>query len=782
MANIKPYTDQIQTATYGEQVRSSIIDALNKVNDDNNSYQTIKNQVVAAQNDVNQKVTNFNTTYNEAKATQTQLNNTINTANNVKTQLANASSTAETTRSNLQVVINNANNTRSSLENTSNTAVSNVNAAITRANTAKTNLDNSNVTATATNQNLQASITTATSTKTALDGAVSMANTSKANLDSAVTSANTTKGQVIQQIDAKATQAVAEVNAAKNELAMITGSVPSVTTTTNNALQAKCTRSGIEVMRIKGRTTQETTLGYQLFDASHPNLNSREVNGVKFFNNGDGSFSAFGTSINAFGLSYKIRNEKVREMIKPGTLNVSPANIQPYFYSLLNSNGNRIAIVRSTNQTQVSIQKEIMDSENDLSMETGFNVASNIVTDARSFKPMLYQDGDGTYEPYTGGKPAPNPDYPMSLNSFEANKIVITGTNVAVIPKTSARSKCTFEQLEDGTSVMKATGADAYVGIALNPGENYSISGGNLIAIPEGTSKVYAKSFDGVITKTLIGYFDAYSRSLGWTNFSPTITEATPPSGAKYIIIRTGVADSVAGGVYTDRIMVSFEPITEWTPPHYEEIELKNPLVLRSLPDGSCDEYLGDGRIKREVGRIEFNGSSNEGAWTKGSNPDGSYRFLNYKKTNVRTPVLVKNNQLCNRFVIGDTYAPTKDCFSFDNDQTFTVYSKKFDNDQSTADEFATWLSTHPLEVIYRLQIPTFEDYPMPILPSWDDDCRAYFISDTETEITWRPCPLSDPIKKVYELEQHLKALETPSTATEPETPEKTEEPQEDES
>lgn len=35
MANIKPYTDQIKNAVYGEEVRDSIVSALEKVNDDN---------------------------------------------------------------------------------------------------------------------------------------------------------------------------------------------------------------------------------------------------------------------------------------------------------------------------------------------------------------------------------------------------------------------------------------------------------------------------------------------------------------------------------------------------------------------------------------------------------------------------------------------------------------------------------------------------------------------------------------------------------------------------
>ena len=34
-----------------------------------------------------------------------------------------------------------------------------------------------------------------------------------------------------------------------------------------------------------------------------------------------------------------------------------------------------------------------------------------------SCKPMIYQDGDGTYEPYTGGQPSPSPEYPQEIIS-----------------------------------------------------------------------------------------------------------------------------------------------------------------------------------------------------------------------------------------------------------------------------------------------------------------------------------------------------------------------------
>lgn len=34
-----------------------------------------------------------------------------------------------------------------------------------------------------------------------------------------------------------------------------------------------------------------------------------------------------------------------------------------------------------------------------------------------TIQPMIYQDGDGTWEPYTGGQPSPNPEYPQEIVS-----------------------------------------------------------------------------------------------------------------------------------------------------------------------------------------------------------------------------------------------------------------------------------------------------------------------------------------------------------------------------
>lgn len=82
MANIKEYTDAIKNAVYGEQVRGSIINALNKVNDDNNSYAAIKTSIEATKTAVDNTVAQFNQTAEDAtEAVQAQQASSVQAVN-----------------------------------------------------------------------------------------------------------------------------------------------------------------------------------------------------------------------------------------------------------------------------------------------------------------------------------------------------------------------------------------------------------------------------------------------------------------------------------------------------------------------------------------------------------------------------------------------------------------------------------------------------------------------------------------------------------------------------
>ena len=194
MANIKPYTDEIANAVYGEEVRSSIINALNKVNDDNNSYQDIKNQIVASKDDVNEAVAEFDAKVASAQDATTALINATSKGNTAKSALDSAITSANTARTNLVSATTSANNAESTLKSATSTAQT----ATASVNDVKKNLDSS--------------ISSANSAKSALDTAISNAKTAKSNLDTSTSTGNTAKNNLDTAIS-NATKTRSDLNA-----------------------------------------------------------------------------------------------------------------------------------------------------------------------------------------------------------------------------------------------------------------------------------------------------------------------------------------------------------------------------------------------------------------------------------------------------------------------------------------------------------------------------------------------------------------------------------------
>lgn len=225
MADIKPYTDQIKNAVYGEEVRDSIVSALEKVNDDNESYQNIKDEITADKTHIDAQVEEFGDMATEAQTTKTALDSSVQAANTAKSNVQSATTAANTAKANLQVATTSANTAKTALEqatldaNTAkanaNTAKNQLNTAITNANTAKSNLDSAK--------------TAADNALSALNTAISQAATSKGNLDTTIASANTAKSQLQAVIDSSET--------AKSNLSTVIASATEINTTLSATIQ-----------------------------------------------------------------------------------------------------------------------------------------------------------------------------------------------------------------------------------------------------------------------------------------------------------------------------------------------------------------------------------------------------------------------------------------------------------------------------------------------------------------------------------------------------------------
>lgn len=261
MANIQPYIDQILNAVYGEEVRSSIVNALEKVNDDNNSYADLKKEVIAAKDAVDKDVDAVQQKLNAASTALTNLQNATSAANTAKTNLQNATNTANTAKSNLTSATSTANTAKSNVEAATNAAKT----AISNANAAKTNLEKVITSATTTQSNLQGVIDNVNQIKGQLDSSNATAVTSKKNLDSAISDASVAKSQLQEVINSGSSvktslsNVISTANTAKSNL-------DASVATANNVLQSLSAEnasaaSNIDELKSENFNSQEILSG-----------------------------------------------------------------------------------------------------------------------------------------------------------------------------------------------------------------------------------------------------------------------------------------------------------------------------------------------------------------------------------------------------------------------------------------------------------------------------------------------------------------------------------------
>lgn len=280
MANIKPYTDEIANAVYGEEVRSSIINALNKVNDDNNSYQDIKNQIVASKDDVNEAVAEFDAKVASAQDATTALIDATSKGNTAKSALDSAITSANTARTNLVSATTSANNTESTLKSATSTAQT----ATASANDVKKNLDSSISSANSAKSALDTAISNAKTAKSNLDTSTSTGNTAKKNLDTAISNATKTRNDLnavissAQSAQLSLSGVIAQASTAQTNLQNATNSATNVF----NQLTAEnvSAKANLDALRSEDFNAQEILSGVTDIRAYLGMIETEDVLGI----------------------------------------------------------------------------------------------------------------------------------------------------------------------------------------------------------------------------------------------------------------------------------------------------------------------------------------------------------------------------------------------------------------------------------------------------------------------------------------------------------------------
>lgn len=152
----------------------------------------------------------------------------------------------------------------------------------------------------------------------------------------------------------------------------------------------------IESVEAYGNIEQITTTGAQLFGASA--IKSTSSNGISFVNNNDGSITVKGTSLDSAD-TYGVK-----------------VDLQPGVYYTSGSQGNVKTMVRVKDDGETKYY-----SNHDFVVSIDSYVDIYIHVDAgktvdTTIWPMLNAGNTALpWEPYTGGKPSPNPEFPQDI-------------------------------------------------------------------------------------------------------------------------------------------------------------------------------------------------------------------------------------------------------------------------------------------------------------------------------------------------------------------------------
>lgn len=483
--------------------------------------------------------------------------------------------------------------------------------------------------------------------------------------------------------------------------------------------------NGIDVAEIDGAYSQETTNGFQLFDASK--LPTKSQGGATVTNNGDGSFtiSGSGNLTETFSLVYQYSHEETLKLLKVGDINLVNGNSTKPFVlvQLVKSGGTSTWFVLNKDISKATITQEMLDDINCVLQIYIFGESGAIQTG--TIKPMLYQDGDGTFEPYTGGIASPNPEYPQEPKfvgdynegtqkydiDFMTSGKNLFNINGNVNVDGYSKEQKTTNTVENGVLTCNVNSATAHgVGQRLYglKGKTISVSA-KLKSLGEATlGNMYIYESSG--TYKVVSNTTALDTVFAINNYTCQTDD-----------IVVAFASGNGTGVQFYDIMVNYgakfvdyEPFTGF---ETTTVELNQPL--RELPNGVKDT-IENGVVTRRVGEITFNGSE---TWLKNAGNTNNWLY-HIAITHVNAKGLcdsLPHNEI--DVINSDGSGINRVGFNFTQYEKVMYLNVGYYMEQAgltnTVGNLKTWLQSNPITVWYELATPTTEQITLPTLPSW---------------------------------------------------------------
>lgn len=408
---------------------------------------------------------------------------------------------------------------------------------------------------------------------------------------------------------------------------------------------------------IKGNTVQNSTKGLNLLKLNNDTITSNGVtstclnNVIKFSGTLTSSWASISTDTRKFLL-----NKDVQYIFSiDKALNI-PCSLQLYY--------------KDETTQDVTIYKNRLFSDSfmikdDLAHIRVF-VTGRSGTVVNSEIKIMINEGTTAkpYEPYTGGKPSPNPEYPQEIKAVNKLSGVMCGKNLFNYNTYIKNNKQLKIIIKGGKTLFR----------------NNSISSG-----------LDYKIYD--INNNILGTFI----SLNFTATNPLKL----PTNASYIEIKS---DNPFRNLY-----IGYSSNTTYEPyiGSILNYTLQNPLYKI----GDVYDYIdfNRGKIVRNIGVITFDGSDDENWTIYGNNTNMSGYTINISNAIDTTPCI------CNKLLTTDAISTTlEEAIKVLNNAMYVVLNKI--RGLNTTELFKSWLQSNPITVYYQLSTPTEEDIPTELL------------------------------------------------------------------
>ena len=458
---------------------------------------------------------------------------------------------------------------------------------------------------------------------------------------------------------------------------------------------------------VKGNTVQNTTKGLNL---CNPTLGSIGKDGLTITKNGNGTYTINGTVNSGNGTSTTV--------LQDITDFTNFINGESYVFNKNNGNMLMVAQVTKDGKDTYNINGQSFVFNNAVTrIRLYFGITDGSVINNVTICPQLEKETthSGTFEPYTGGQPSPNPDYPQEVKGVSEISGKIVGKNL-------------FDQklLLDIKNLDTRYGSQGLYLYTLEVDE---------------TKDVYIKiNYKDHISYYLVSMAYSYNNMNHWfIHPSSYITpdfkyKSTDHKGKILIGVNSDMSKIKEMLDIIGDIVVSYEPITDYQPYTSQSFNYTLSKPLYRLSDSVYDYIdLNKGKIIRNVGVVTFDGSDDEEISKVSDTNINVYQFSRAINSIEKYAKYAK----CDSFQIATAYA--NDLLRNDNKIYAATVSCYLSFDKmNTVEKLKVYLQQNPITVYYQLATPTEEPLPSD-LQSLLQSLKTYYpqtniMFDTEVE------------------------------------------------